>query len=165
MPQREIGHICQIIAFKTTKNVSRNSRDTKVDPHQVQDPTWTFNRPYRAPKMDLKIFEPLSGCICYFYIIHYTLYILAPLTMLEHFCGHCGTLPRLRGPSWTFMDPKRDPIMDPARLIPGDPLQKRARQGPFMVRIGQFFLQTFGQRTNLNLQPGLRSIRHLVPQL
>ena len=58
---------------------------------------WT----YRAPKMDLKIFEPLSGCICYFYIVHYTLYILAPLTMLEHFCGHCGTVPRLRGPSWT----------------------------------------------------------------
>ena len=48
--------------------------------------------------MDLKIFEPLSGCICYFYIIHYTLYILAPLIMLEQFCGHCGTLPRLRGP-------------------------------------------------------------------
>ena len=81
-----------------------------------------FYGPYRAPKMNLKIFEPLSGCICYFYIIHYTLYILAPLTMLEHFCGHCGTLPRLRGPSWTFMDPKRDPKMDPARLIPGDPL-------------------------------------------
>ena len=44
-----------------------------------------------------------------FYILHYT--------KLEHFCGHCGTLPRLRGPSWTFMDPK----MDPARLNSGDP--------------------------------------------
>ena len=106
-------------------------------PHWVQDPTWTFNGPYRAPKMNLKILEPLSGCLCCFYIKHNTLYILAPLTMLEHFCGHCGTLPRAKGPSLIIMDPKMDPIMDPARLIPGDPLYKRARQGPFMVN---FFL-------------------------
>ena len=31
--QGEIGHICYIFAFQTTKNVSRDSRDTQVDPH------------------------------------------------------------------------------------------------------------------------------------
>ena len=91
--------------------------------------------------MDLKIFEPLSGCVCCFFIKHYTLYILAPLTMLEHFCGLCGTLPRAKGSSLIIMDPKMDPIMDPVRLIPGNPLYKRDRQGPFMVRIGQFFFR------------------------
>ena len=68
--------------------------------------------------MDLKIFEPLSGCVCCFYIKHYILYILAPLIMLEHFCGHCGTLPRAKGPYLIIMDPR----MDSAWLIPGDPL-------------------------------------------
>ena len=61
-----------------------------------------------APKRDLKISDPLSGCVYHFYIIH----SLAPLTMLELFFGHCGTLPRLRGPSWTFLDPKIDPAKD-----------------------------------------------------
>merc|ERR1712121_410966 len=51
-----------------------------------------------------------------------TLNIIAPLTMLEHFCGHYGTLPRAKGPSLIIMDPKMDPIMDPAMLIPGNPL-------------------------------------------
>ena len=63
------------------------------------------------------ILEPLSGYVYHFYIIH----SLSPLTMLELFFGHCGTLPRLRGPSWTFMDPQMDPKMDPPRLISGDP--------------------------------------------
>ena len=50
------------------------------------------------------------------------MFLTPSLTMLEHFCGHCGTLPRAKGPSLIIMDPKMDPIMDPARLIPGDPL-------------------------------------------
>ena len=55
---------------------------------------------------------------------------LALLTILEDLFGHCPTLPRLKGPSWTFMDPQMDPKMDPARLISGDPGSKRAHQGP-----------------------------------
>ena len=43
------------------KNVSRDSRDTKVDPHWVQDQPWSFNGSYRAPKMDLMIFEKNPG--------------------------------------------------------------------------------------------------------
>ena len=35
----------------------------------------------------------------------------------------------------TFMDPEMDPKMDHARLISEDPRTKRARQGPYMVRI------------------------------
>ena len=42
--------------------------------------------------------------------------------MLEHFCGHCGTLPRAKGPYLIIMDPRMDPRMDSAWLIPGDPL-------------------------------------------
>ena len=84
---------------------------------------WSFKGPYRAPKVDLMIFEKILGHVYHFYI----LYSLAPLTMLEHFFGYCGTLPRLRGPSLTFMDS--------------------------------------WQETNLNLQPGLRSIGHSVQEL
>ena len=32
-----------------------------------------------------------------------------------------GALPRLKGPSWTFMNPKMIPKRDPARLISGHP--------------------------------------------
>ena len=46
---------------------------------------------------------------------------LAPLTILEHFFGHCGTQSGHKVPSWTFMDPQMDPKVDPARLISGDP--------------------------------------------
>ena len=53
--------------------------------------------------------------------LFYILYSLAPLTMLDHVFGHCATLPRLRGLSWTFMELKMDPRMDLARLISKDP--------------------------------------------
>ena len=59
------------------------------------------------------IFKPFS-----LPFLHYTYYCV-PLTILEHLFGHCGTLQRLRGPSWTFMDSKMDHKMDPARLISG----------------------------------------------
>ena len=51
--------------------------------------------------------------------LHFTL--SSPSNHLEHFFGHCGTLLGLKGPSWTFMDPKMDPKMNPARQISGDP--------------------------------------------
>ena len=50
--------------------------------------------------------------------------------ILEHFFDRCGTLPGLKGPSLTFLDPQMDPKTDPARLISGDPWLNKARQGP-----------------------------------
>ena len=62
-------------------------------------------------------FKPISGCVYHFYLAPY----LAPPIILEYFFGHCGTLSGLKGPSWTFMDPRIDPKTDPARQISGDP--------------------------------------------
>ena len=36
--------------------------------HRVQDQPWSFNGPYRAPKMDLMIFEKILG-FSIFYIL------------------------------------------------------------------------------------------------
>ena len=58
---------------------------------------------------------------------------------MEHVYGHFCTSPRLREPSWTFMDPQLDPKIDPARLILGDPCRLKALQGPSKVQIDQFF--------------------------
>ena len=43
------------------KNIPRDSRDTRPYLHSVQDQPWSFNGPYRAPNMDLMIFEKNSG--------------------------------------------------------------------------------------------------------
>ena len=37
-----------IFAFYATKMGSRDSGETKVDPHWVQDPPWSFNGPYHG---------------------------------------------------------------------------------------------------------------------
>ena len=111
-------HLCNS-CIQSKKNLSE-STDTRYMVHRVQVQPWSFNGPYRAPKRDQRIFkilEPLSGCVYHFNIID----PLASLTMLEHIFGHCGTLPRVRGPSSTFMDPTMDPKMEAARLISGDP--------------------------------------------
>ena len=94
----------------------------------TQDHTSIGSRTSLGPLMDptgplkwtlwfLRKFQDFWENFGLFYILH----SLAPLTMLDHLFGHCPTLPRLRGPSWTFMDPKMDPRMDPARLISEDP--------------------------------------------
>ena len=70
-PQGKLAIFAMILHSRQQKNISRDSRDIKVDPQQVQDPSWSFNGPYKAPKMDLIIFEPISG----FYTIS-TLYII-----------------------------------------------------------------------------------------
>ena len=44
-PTKEIGYIGYIFAFYATKMGSRDSGETKVDPHRVQDPPWSFNGP------------------------------------------------------------------------------------------------------------------------
>ena len=46
----------------------------------VQDQPWSFKGPYRAPKMNLRISENISGCVNLLYII----YSLIPLDILEH---------------------------------------------------------------------------------
>ena len=89
------------------------SKGSKTSHGPSMDPTGPLNWSSKFSN----ILEPLSGYVYHFYIIH----SLAPLAMLELFFGHCGTLSRLRGPSWTFMDPQMDPKMDPPRLISGDP--------------------------------------------
>ena len=86
--------------------------------------------------MDLTIFEKNPGFVYHLYILH----SLAPLNILEDFFGHCGTLPRLREPSWTFIDPPMDPKIYPVRLILGDLWYKKALQGPFMAQNYIFFL-------------------------
>ena len=112
-PLEKIGRMGYVFSFKGTQTIPRDSREPKSDPNGIQDPTWSFNGPYRDPKIDLMIFEKNPGFVYYLYILH----SLAPLNILEHFFGHCGTLPGPRGPSWTIMDLK----MDPARKILGDP--------------------------------------------
>ena len=92
--------ILMLVVFQTTNNLPRDSRDIKVDL------VCSLNGPYMSPKMDLINFEPISGCIYYYYVV---CYVVAHLTILENFLGHCGTLPGLKGPSWTFMDPQMDP--------------------------------------------------------
>ena len=52
------------------KKVSGDSWDTSADPHRVQDQPWSFHGPYRVLKMDLIIFEPISGCVYHFYILY-----------------------------------------------------------------------------------------------
>ena len=97
-----------------------DSRDTRSDNHRVQDPTWSFNGPYRDPKMDQNIFPKIPGFAHLLYIVHSA----TPLNILENFFGHCGTLPGPGDPtglSWTIMDPQMDPKMDPARQILYDP--------------------------------------------
>ena len=94
-----------ISAFYGPETIPWDSRDTISDPHRVQDPTWSFNGPYRDPKMDQMIFEKIPGFVHLLYIVHSA----ALLNILENFFGHCGTLPGPRGPSWTAMDPHGPP--------------------------------------------------------
>ena len=44
-PTKEIGYIVYMFALYATKMGSRDSGETKVDPHWVQDPPWSFNGP------------------------------------------------------------------------------------------------------------------------
>ena len=41
----EIGYIGYIFAFYATQMGSRDTGETKVDPHLVQDPPWSINGP------------------------------------------------------------------------------------------------------------------------
>ena len=61
----------------------------------VIDQPWSVDRPYWVPKMNLKIFEPLSGCVFYFKILH----AVVPLFWsLWNSTKAQGTLMDLHGP-------------------------------------------------------------------
>ena len=46
-------YIGYIFSFYATKMGSRYSGETKVDPHRVQDPPWSFNGPCHGPTIHL----------------------------------------------------------------------------------------------------------------
>ena len=92
---------------------------------------WTLQGPKNGPHNFLSYFRGLYD----FYIVHH---LLGPPMILEQFFYRCGTLPGLKGPSLTFLDPQMDPKTDPARLFSGDPLKKRAQWGPIMAKTDQF---------------------------
>ena len=50
MLPKAIGYIGYIFAFYATKMESKDSGETKVDPHWVQNPPWSFNGPCHGPK-------------------------------------------------------------------------------------------------------------------
>ena len=121
---------------KPYQGTLRTQEPTRIGSETSLGPSMDPTGPLKQMVPDPIIFKPISGQVYHFYSAPY---LLAPPIILEHFFGHCGTLSGLKGPSWTFMDPKMDPKMDPARQISGDPWQKRALQGPFRVQSDQFF--------------------------
>ena len=112
--------------------------DTKSDNHRVQDPTWSFNGPYRDPKMDQKIFEKIPGFAHLLYIVHSA----APLNILENFFGHYETLPMPRGPYWTIMDhygPPNGPRNGPCKAnFRGPFVKKGPSRGPSWSKLINF---------------------------
>ena len=141
--------------------------DTRVESQIVTDQSWSFHGPCRDPKVN----DPGP--------YNFQAYFRASLPFLQCTLSspshHFGTLfwslwnsIRARG---TLLDPQMNPTMDPARLISGDPWQKRALQGPFMVQTDQFFyigLSTkdklkFTAQFEVNPTFGSREIRLLKP--
>ena len=78
---------------------------TSIGSKTILGPSWDPKRPLKWTLWFLRKFCDFWENFGFFYILH----SLAPLTMLEHLLGHCPTVPRLRGPSWTFMDLQMDP--------------------------------------------------------
>ena len=50
-----------ICILRHKKNIPRDSRDTRPYFHRVQDQPWAFNGPYRAPNINVRIFEKNFG--------------------------------------------------------------------------------------------------------
>ena len=160
-PQEEgslvaLANLLHLLVSINWSSSLRNPRDTRADPKGSMTSLDPLLHPTRSFKRTLwfsRICQPV------FTFLQKT-FSKNPQNIMKDFVDHCGTLPGLRGPSLTFMDTKMDPYIDTARLILGAPWWKRGLQGPSMVQIDTFFLQ----HTNLNLRPGLRSIRPLVPE-
>ena len=154
-----------ISAFYGPETIPWDSRDTISDPHRVQDPTWSFKGPYRDPKMDLMIFEKISGFVHLLYIIHPA----TPLDILEIFCWSLwnstralGTLLDCHGPSWT---PKRTLKWTLRGKFWGTLGKIGLPRAPSWSKLINFLRKTSRQHKNLNLQPGLRSFGHSVPEI
>ena len=71
--------------FNATKMGSRDSGETKVDPHWVQDPPWSFNGPCHGPKI-----HPTWPFIYWLYLCILCIKNggrpLCPQSPLSHFC-------------------------------------------------------------------------------
>ena len=90
---------------KTFQRTLGTQDHTSIVSKTILGPSMDPTRPLKWTLWILRKFRDFWENFRFFYI----LYSLAPLTMLEHLFGHCPTVPRLRGPSWTFMDPQMDP--------------------------------------------------------
>ena len=75
-----------------------DSRDTRPYLHSVQDQPWSFNGPYRAPKIDLLIFEKIWASL-YFCI----------LSNKKTIQGNLGTQDHTSIVSRTILGPSMDP--------------------------------------------------------
>ena len=104
-----------------------DSRGTSSDPQRVQDPTWSFNGPYRDPKMDQMIFEKIPGFVHLLYIVHSA----APLNILENFFWSLLNSIRSQGTLLDPHEPPNGPRNGPCEAYFRGPLvKKRAHQGP-----------------------------------
>ena len=82
--------------------------------HNIHDLTMVLHWALHGPSN-----KDLSRFYKAMFIFSKKIHSLNPLNVMKHVNGHCCTLPRLREPSWTFLDTQMDPWMDPARLILG----------------------------------------------
>ena len=80
--------------------------------------SWTLQGPSNK---DLVIFE-IYMTIFNFIKKKHSLY---QLNIMEHICGYCCTLPKLKVPSWTFMDTKMHPLNGPCKSDFRQPLVKK----------------------------------------
>ena len=90
---------------KTFQGTLETQDHTSIVSKTILGPSMDPTRPLKWTLWFLRKFRDFWENFWFFYILH----SLAPLTMLEHLFGHCLTVPRLRGPSWTFMDLQMDP--------------------------------------------------------
>ena len=92
-PTGVICHTTYIFTFKSSKNISRDSSDTRGDfPKQVQDMLWFLYGP--------------SMTLLHFLSLFSTTHFLSPSTLLEHLFGHSGNITGFNIPSWTFVVPQ-----------------------------------------------------------
>ena len=70
------------------------------------------------PKMDLIIFEKISGFLRKFWLFLFLIFDIVPLIL------PLSNSTNAQWTSWTFRDPRMDPQMNPARKFPGPLVNK-----------------------------------------